>query len=522
MNTHPFEQFLEHFIPKASKLQRQIYKLLWIMETTGSPDAADLKAELDTEYKLLFHDKQDYQNLLEWSKDPSIKDPILKRQLNVLLYEFKKNQIPEDILRHISTKESELSLSYANFRPECDGKFLTENEIREILKKEINPMVRKKIWAASKQIGEHLAPKILEIVRLRNQGAQTLGYDNYFEMQLELQEVDPKWLLQTFETLAERSSKAYEATLGEINTVQSTRFKVAKEELGPWAWSDPFCQEDPIGVMELDNLVQNLDFIEVSRSFFEKMGFEVHEILKRSDMYEKEGKNQHAFCINIDRNKDIRTLNNVKPTLKWLEVVLHELGHAVYELGFDKTLPWLLKEPPHMLATEAMALICGRQAYRVSSLKELLKGKHFQEATLQEAEKGLKRRQLIFSRWVMVMTAFEHELYRNPHQNLNILWWKLVEKFQKIPTPPEREHEFDWAAKYHIGMAPAYYFSYLLGELLASSLQDHLPCQFNTLEAGAYFNERLFRPGNSLSWSHLVEYATGSSLTPDSWLKEFT
>ncbi len=74
------------------------------------------------------------------------------------------------------------------------GKKLSENEILEILKTETDPARRKKIWAASKEIGSALAPQILELVHLRNQAAQAMGYSDFFQMQLELQEVDSKWL----------------------------------------------------------------------------------------------------------------------------------------------------------------------------------------------------------------------------------------------------------------------------------------------------------------------------------------
>ena len=99
----------------------------------------------------------------------------------------------------------------------------------------------------------------------------------------------------------------------------------------------------------------------------------MEQVLGRSDNFERPGKNQHAFCVHIDREGDVRTLNNIQPTIKWLETVLHELGHAVYEYRFDPSLPWLLKEPPHMITTEAMALLAGRQAYRAHSLQELAK-----------------------------------------------------------------------------------------------------------------------------------------------------
>jgi peptidyl-dipeptidase A len=104
-----------------------------------------------------------------------------------------------------------------------------------------------------------------------------------------------------------------------------------------------------------------------------------------------------------------------------METILHELGHAVYELGYDASLPWLLREPPHMITTEAMALIAGRQAYRYEALCKLLPLPAQSQDLMKKADESLKRRQLIFSRWVLVMTEFESELYRNPNQPLNDL-----------------------------------------------------------------------------------------------------
>ena len=118
------------------------------------------------------------------------------------------------------------------------------------------------------------------------------------------------------------------------------------------------------------------------------MGVDVSPILAKSDMYERPGKNQHAFCIHLDRTGDVRTLNNVKASIKWLETVLHELGHAIYELGFDEKLPWLLREPPHMIPTEAMALIAGRQAYRYDALARLIGSSPEKEALRKKAAKA--------------------------------------------------------------------------------------------------------------------------------------
>jgi peptidyl-dipeptidase A len=526
MKQHPFQQFLQTFVPLVAKKSKDLNKAVWILETTGLADAADLKADLDADLRLLFNDAETYQRLLGWDQKREISDPLLRRQLNVLIRAFKQNQIPRELLEQMALKEAALAQSYANFRPTLQGQPVSENEIRNRMKNEENVEERKRIWAASKAIGDVLAPQILELVGLRNRAAKSLGYSDYFQMQLELQEVNSKWLLATLDRLGADSDQAYQKVLQEINKQLAARFGVDVAELGPWAWAEPFGQEDPLDSQALDDLVAAVDIPAACRHYYQQMGIDVEPILQRSDMYERPGKNQHAFCINIDRGSDIRTLNNVQQTIKWLETVLHELGHAIYEMGFAPDLPWLLREPPHMITTEAMALLAGRQAYRFRSLRTLVSVPAAAEPLLKAADESLRRRQLIFSRWVMVMTAFESELYRDPSQDLNHLWWSLVEKYQKISPPERREGKADWACKYHIGLAPVYYYSYLLGEMFASSIEAAIqkiagPAGLESPRAGAFLNERLFALGNRMPWDELVHHVTGRPLDGSDWLREF-
>jgi peptidyl-dipeptidase A len=524
---HPFQSFLGSFIPRVSDKAAQLNKAFWLLETTGSSDAADLVASLSTELSLMFNNAKTYQDLLKWSRDSSLKDPLLKRQLQTLIYSFKANAISEELLKELALQEASLALSYANFRATLHGKAISENEILEVLKTEKDPNARKEAWEASKEIGMVLSPKIIEIVKLRNQAAKSLGYDNYFLMQLDLQEVNEQELFTLLDQIALRSDAAYQKTLKYIEEVQSKEFSTPINELGPWAWNDPFSQEDPIDKSELDSLVANTDLVEAGRSFYKSMGINVDTILKQSDMYERNGKNQHAFCINMDRGSDIRTLNNVKPTLRWFDTVLHELGHAIYELGYDSKLPWQLREPPHMITTEAMALMAGRRAHLASCLSQLPTYSSSQDDLIKKAEESMQRRQLIFSRWVLVMTYFERELYKNPEQDLNRLWWDTVAKYQKITPPKNREGKNDWAAKYHMGLAPVYYYSYLLGEVFASSMEEAIlkvtgSNDLNTQAAGKFLQEKLFGPGNSMNWSDLIQNVLGKPLSIDAWITQFT
>ncbi len=519
---HPFELFLKEFIPKISTKSQQCNKAHWLLETIGSKDCADLKATLETEYRLHFNDPDAYQELLGWSKDKAISDPLLQRQLHLLINEFKENSIPPSLVAEISQLEAELMLAYGNFRPCLQGKEHTENDIREILKSEKEIALRQSAWEASKDVGQVLSKSILALVNLRNQAARTVGYSNFFQMQLDLKEVDETWLFKILEEVSSSSEEAYDKVLHEIEQHQCEHFGVSRKALGAWAWKDPFCQEDPLAADSLDSLVKGIDLPHLGVELFGKMGFDLTSVLQNSDMYERPGKNQHAFCINIDRKSDVRTLNNVKPTIKWLEVVLHEFGHAIYELGYDSSLPWSLRTPPHMIPTEAMALLSGRQAY----LPEVLSSLSTSPDIIEEAKRSLKRRQLVFSRWVLVMTYFERELYRNPTQDLNKLWWDLVTKYQKIQAPVGRDGKSDWAAKVHISMAPVYYYSYLFGEMFASSLQEALKQEtksaglFNSTN-GQYLRQKLFAPGNRMPLSELAKHAFRHEFNGEAWLKDF-
>jgi hypothetical protein len=47
MAKHPFEHFLDSFVPKVAQKSRQLNKAVWILETTGSADAADAAMALN-------------------------------------------------------------------------------------------------------------------------------------------------------------------------------------------------------------------------------------------------------------------------------------------------------------------------------------------------------------------------------------------------------------------------------------------------------------------------------------------
>ncbi len=216
-------------------------------------------------------------------------------------------------------------------------------------------------------------------------------------------------------------------------------------------------------------------------------------------------------------------LANVTDNRDWADTMLHELGHGVYNLGFDAELPWLQRDT-HLVTTEASAILFGSLASDREWLERVL-GLDAAEARELEARLRAARAAelLVFTRWVLVMTGFERILYGDPDTDLDTAWWELVSRHQLV-TPPDGRAAPDWAAKIHIAVAPVYYHNYLYGAIVASQLRDVLVDTVGGLvdrpEAGSALGARLFAPGASVRWDRLVEHATGRRLTVDSLARE--
>ena len=130
---------------------------------------------------------------------------------------------------------------------------------------------------------------------------------------------------------------------------------------------------------------------------------------------------------------------------------------------------------------------------------------------------------LVFTRWVLVMNAFERALYADPDGDLDSVWWELVARHQLV-APPDGRQAPDWAAKIHIATSPVYYHTYLYGAIVALQLRDALASAVGGIvdrpEAGTILGEQLFAPGESIRWDRLVEHASGSPLSVESLARE--
>lgn len=532
------EMQVKNFIEQHVKIVKSLYKdyslAYWEASIKGKEE--DFAKAADYQYKLekIYTNKDEYKQIKKWNESGQIKDPILKRQLQVLYLEYLGHQIPDELLKEIIDKSNEVEQIFNTFRGTVNSKKVTMNDIEEILRTSVNSDERKAYWEAQKQVGEAVEKKLKELVKLRNKAAHLLGFSNYYVMSLYLNEQDEDTLLKIFDELDQLTRDKFKVLKAEIDDVLSKRYGIKPEEMMPWHYNDSFFQEAPlIYNVDFDKYLKDVNILDYVKKFYASIGLETDDILQRSDLYEKEGKNPHAYSISIDKEGDIRILMNIENNTYWLDTLLHELGHSVYDKYINKDVPFILRDASHIFTTEAIAMMFGRFSKNVKWYKEIFNSPFENEQqSQQEAYKMLRAQALVFSRWTQVMFRFERELYRNYDQDLNKLWWSLVQQYQLV-NPPAGRNKPDYAAKIHFSSSPVYYHNYQLGELMASQVHAYIvknilkedslidTTYVRKKEVGDYLKEKIFGVGATLRWDELIKEATGESLTSKYFAEQF-
>ncbi|HLG01053.1 MAG TPA: M2 family metallopeptidase [Acidimicrobiia bacterium] len=441
-------------------------------------------------------------------------DAELERRLQLLHDEFVPNQVNKELRDAMVDVETSVEATFNRHRGHVGGREVSDNEILEVLEHSDDSEARRRHWEAGKEVGAEVAERVRELARLRNEAARSLGYRDHYALALETTDLDEERLFATLDAVDRATAEPFARWKAEVDARLAERFGCAVADLGPWHYSDPFFQHAPkLPEASLDGVFAEADIVDLTIQTYDGIGIDARQIIGRSDLFPREGKTQHAFATDIDREGDIRVLCNIAPVERWAETTLHEIGHGVYDQGIDPAMPWIFRTPAHSLTTEGAAMWFGRLVHDADWLEAVagVRGKDLDALRGPVTEKR-RAALLVFARWVLVMMHFERGLYRDPDDDHDRRWWELVERFQRVRVPGGRNAP-DWAAKIHIAVAPVYYQNYMYGELFAShmdaALLEMTGARLADPAVGQWWNERVFGPGASLRWDHLIERATG-------------
>ncbi|MBY0527284.1 MAG: M2 family metallopeptidase [Gemmataceae bacterium] len=528
-------KFLDAHEAKFRPLEVSASQAWWNANTKGGDDDYKKKEDAQNRVDEALSDPAAFKELkavYEARKD--IDDPILKRAIEVLHLMYLEKQLDRELLKKMVEKSTAVDKTFSNFRAKVDGKEMTDSEVRKVLKESKSSERRQAVWEASKEVGKAVEADLKELVKLRNQAATKLGYKNFHQMQLFLNEQNTDDLMKLFDELDELTRGPFEAAKKEIDAKLAADCSIKATDLRPWHYHDPFFQESPaVYASDLDEPFKKADILKLCRDFYAGVGLPIDDVLARSDLKERAKKNPHAFCTDIDREGDVRVLANIVENEYWMGTMLHELGHSIYSSkNIPKKLPYTLRTEAHILTTEGVAMQFERFSKNRAWLEKMGvtidKPKEFDET----ASKVQRARLLIFSRWCQVMLRFEKSMYENPDQDLNKLWWDLVERYQMVKRPDKRDAP-DYGSKIHIVSAPVYYHNYQMGELFASQVHHAIArdvykgaepgtvIYVGNKDVGEFMKQKVFAPGRTLPWNGLTKHATGADLNAKAFAADF-
>lgn len=521
-----FKELQESYVGKFRPLVIKSNQAWWDASISGKDEDFQRRKDAENALVELHSNAATFARLKALKDGGKVTDPLLQRELSVMYRTFLPYQADPEISKRIVSLAADVDQIFNTHRSKVDGKELTENEVRKILSDSPDAALAEKAWKGYMEVGVKVEPTLKELVKLRNQVATLLGYKNYFAMQMVIQELEEVELFRIFDDLDALTRKPFADLKRRIDEHMAARFSVPMDKLRPWHTGDLFFQEAPnLETVNLDETIQSRDPVKLTAEYYKSIGMPIEPIVARSDLYEKQGKSPHAFCTNINRGDDVRVLGNVVPNARWMDTVLHEFGHAVYDQQIGKDVPFVVHEPSHILTTEAIAMMFGAMSKNEDFLTNVVGLPAEQRGEyVRAARSNLASEKLIFSRWTQVMLRFEQSMYGNPNQDLGKLWWDLKKRYQLL-NPPENTSRPDYGAKVHVVGVPVYYHNYMLGELMAAQVHSYIAkniikvddprktCFFGSKEAGDYLRKAIFEPGNLYSWNDLIKRATGEPLT---------
>ena len=528
MSSHAeIETFISRFEERAAPVEKAVREAWWRLATAGTVEAKEEFVRAGMEYNRLFADRDEFEKVARWYEGrEALEGPLLRRQSEVLYLSFAGRQGDEGTLERIEELEAEANAVYGNHRGVVGGRKIGENEIRDLLRFSDDEDLRREAWEASKSVGGVVEETVRELARLRNRLAREAGYPDHFHRSLDLQEMDAGSLGDLMADLESATEAPFRKLKEDIDAKQRERFGV--DSVMPWHLYDPFFQEPPEDDdLDVDRYFQGKDLEGLTLETYDRLGLDVRGVMARSDLYERKGKSQHAFCLAVGREYpyDVRVLANVRSDAYWMDTMLHEFGHAVYDRYINPKLPYQLRTVAHTCTTEAIALMMGSLSEEPGWLRRVAGVPEEElEGDLEALAARRRADRLVFTRWALVVFNFERELYADPErEDLNELWWDLVERLQMVNRPPGRVAP-DWAAKIHVAVAPVCYHNYVLGHLIAAQLRNYIETNvtrgpfYESEAAGRYLVEALFGAGAREDWRDTVLRATGEPLSADQFV----
>ncbi len=148
MEINEIKKFLDKQNKEISELYKKIHYSYFNAITSGKKEFYKDYEKNSIEMENFFHNKKNFEKIKVYLKE-KIKDELIKRQMELLYNSYLGSQGDINLIKKLVEKSAKIEQNFNTFRAKIKDKELTDNEIKEILKKETNSEKLKQTWEAS-------------------------------------------------------------------------------------------------------------------------------------------------------------------------------------------------------------------------------------------------------------------------------------------------------------------------------------------------------------------------------------
>ena len=520
--------FIESHVTEVADLAAKYGDALWRAKKNGRPADRRLLEERSESLRQVYANRENYARVRTYDDEHLSNEEITQRQIHLMRLCFAAAQIPDNQRERMDELVGEITQISHTYRVQAGSRKFSLAEVREVLASSQDKKLRKALWLGARgDLGEDVGDHAIRLVGVRNRTARDLGYANFFHMSLQLQEVDENNLTQLLNRLITATEEDFVAAKAELDSSLKKRLKLRTRVVPPWMYGDLFFRHQPSEKkLGFDKFFAGKDAADIARAAFASMGFDVEQVLSKSNLQSDDTKNVTSICIQTDRRRrGIRIHANLLEDEASMALLLGDLGRAMYYEHIGNQLPYLLKEPCHPLILDAIALMFAEEVRSPVFLRDMVKGNKSTITRLTNLDVPRRRLdRLLSARWLPMIIYFERAIYEDPGRDMCRIWWDLASIFQHLEEPAEAAGKREWASLIALAEQPAEHQNVLLRQLIASQIREALEEATGSRDltgnekAGEFLVDRIFSHGATFPWTTLVERATGRPLGADSYL----
>lgn len=487
-------QFLNDFEASLRNQQEKISQLKFkkMVEKCHIPQLIELENKFDQQ----INNPSFVELISNWQG--KVADSTLQRRLTV----WDKAVIQNSIRMHpeVRALTRELGDTMITHEYRVAGTRSDLGQIKNILRTSPDAKLRENAWRGKIALSKTLAPKLLQLINLRNQLAKNLGYENYAEFSLQLEGLSLTQVKNMLTKLTRASDPIYHKILG------AGQEKLSLSKIAPW---DLMYLLESMGEIDPD-LFPKAKIIPTLKEWGQNHGANLADLgieLVFTDIP------YNGLCCYITPG-DIRILANPANGHTYFNTLFHELGHALHGAYNDQKY-FIFRRDSGILG-EGMAELIGYITRNPSWLASM----GFDQESSLEMQKRLIAPWFHYLRERTSNALAEYQIYENPNADPD----QILTLTERDILGVTIEATPRWAADSWYINYPIYWQNYVLADLIASQIHQTLDARYGGLhghpEALAEIRKFYYAPGATIDWQEKILQHTGSALQADALVKD--